>query len=137
MANISGVYVHERDEGLDEFLEQRGAHFLAEKMMVKMSPTVTIEVDDEGTYRLYTKTQVKNFEWIFKLGEEVLLPTPDGTRTFIFELDDEGKLTQTPTGESEAVGVKIEREFSDEGMVVTLIHMSSDETAKRFFRREE
>jgi hypothetical protein len=58
-----------------------GAHFLAEKMMVKMSPTVTIKVEDEGTYRLHTKTQVKNFEWIFKLGQEVSLPTPDGTRT--------------------------------------------------------
>ncbi|XP_018022868.1 uncharacterized protein LOC108678885 [Hyalella azteca] len=137
MSNISGVYVHERDEGVEEFYEQRGAHFLAEKMMVKMSPTVTIKVDDEGTYRLHTKTQVKNFEWIFKLGQEVSLPTPDGTRTFIFEVDENGKLTQTPTGESASMGVQIEREFSDDGMVMTLMHLASGESAKRHFRRSQ
>jgi hypothetical protein len=37
---------------------------------------------------------------------------------FIFEVDENGKLTQTPTGESASMGVKIDREFSVDGMVM-------------------
>jgi len=135
MANIAGTYVHDKDDNLKEFLDRHASNYLISKVMAKSSPTVVVSVSDDGDYHIQTKTALKTLDWEFKLDEEVNLETPDGEKAFIFTMDGD-KMVQTPVGDDAPRGMKITREFCDQGMCMTLENEDSGMKAHRYFKRQ-
>nr|XP_053648499.1 fatty acid-binding protein-like [Cherax quadricarinatus] len=106
--------------------------FLVRKLALQIKPTIQVEVkDDEWT--ITSLMTFKTLVWNFKLGEETVVDTTEGTTKVIFTLE-EDKLIQTPVTKNDKAMMSV-RHFTDEGMVQTLTHKASGTTAIRHFRR--
>ncbi|XP_018022870.1 uncharacterized protein LOC108678887 [Hyalella azteca] len=134
MVIIGGTYYHERDENIDELLSKLDINFIL-KRIVKMAPTMILEVpeDPKGTFVLRVKVMLKTMEWTFKLGEPTEFSSPLGSRLVVFTEED-GNLVQRSLGPT-SDGTTSIREFTEHGMIITLIHEESQVRAKRFFKR--
>jgi hypothetical protein len=133
MAQITGKYQLEKNENLDGYFKAVGVPYVARKMMAASTPVVEISCEDD-TWTIKTSTLLRTTELKFKAGEEYVETMPSGeVLNSITTLEDD-KLTtisRLPDGGQTSRVYN----FLDTGMLMTLTHESSGQTAKRHYKR--
>ncbi|XP_043283391.1 fatty acid-binding protein, liver-like [Venturia canescens] len=133
MVLITGKYLHERNENIDEYFKSLGVPYLARKMMAVSHPT--LEISNEGDkWTMKNVTLISTQEVTFCLGEEYeeVLPSGDKLRS-ITTLDGNTLVTISRYEE----GNKITRryDFDEAGITLTMSHERSNQIGKRFYKR--
>ncbi|KAJ9591010.1 hypothetical protein L9F63_027782, partial [Diploptera punctata] len=107
--------------------------FMARKMMAASTPVVEIFSADD-TWTIKTSTMIRTTELKFKPGEEYEESMPNGETLKNMTTIEDGKIvtvSQVPDGSKTTRTYS----FSEDGMLLTLVHEKSGETAKRHFKR--
>jgi len=133
MVQIIGKYQLEKNENLDGFYKAVGVPYVARKMMAASTPVVEISCEDD-TWTIKTSTLIRTTELKFKAGEEYVETMPSGEVLNSTTTLDDDKLTtisRLPDGGQTSRTYS----FFDTGMLLTLTHESSGQTAKRHFKR--
>jgi len=159
---ITGTYKLERNENLDEFYKAAGVPWIARKMMLATSPTVTVtqteeerggggesdegdtegEGGDEGAggdtagpvWLIRSVTFTRTIDLSFKLNEpfEETLPSGDIYQTTV-KMEGDNKFILDSVNEEKGAFMR-EYEFKEDGFVLAMKHPSGVE-AKRYFKR--
>jgi len=158
MVKIVGTYKLEKNENLDEFYKAAGVPWIARKMMLVTSPTVTVtqteeerggemsegegEGDGEGegvgeggpVWMIRNVTFTRTIDLSFKLNEpfEETLPSGDVYQTTV-KMEGDNKFILDSVNEEKGSFMR-EYEFKDDGFVMAMKHPSGVE-AKRYFKR--
>lgn len=133
MVSIEGKYQHEKNENLDAYFREVGVPYIPRKMMQMSSPLLEVSCNSEY-WVLKSVTLMRTLEVEFILGEEYDEVMPNG---------DALKCTTTREGDSLITvskapnGAEVTRtyDFSEDGVILTMVHQQSGETAKRYFKR--
>ncbi|XP_069704934.1 fatty acid-binding protein-like [Periplaneta americana] len=133
MAQLIGKYQLERNENLDGYFKALGVPFVARKMMAATTPVVEISLNDH-IWTIKTSTMIRTTELHIKAGEEYeeVMPSGDVLKSVLSVEDDRlVAVSKVPDGSQTT------RTYSiiDAGMLLTLVHEKSGETAKRYFKR--
>ncbi|PSN56475.1 Fatty acid-binding protein [Blattella germanica] len=133
MAQIIGKYQLERNENLDAYFKAVGVPFMARKMMAMATPIVEI-AEQDGTWSIKTSTMVRTNELKFKPGEQYdeVMPSGDVLKNTTTIEDDKVITVSTVPDGSQTTRTYT---FSENEMLLTLVHEKSGETAKRYFKR--
>jgi len=133
MVQIEGSYKLERNENLEEYFRVVGVPYLARKMMLASTPTMTVTFEDE-TWVFKTVTFFRTVTISFKLDEPYKEEMPSGDILDSVCTKD-GDFTFRIKSQQERLG-DFERifDFSDDGVVITMKHAKGVE-AKRHFKR--
>ncbi|XP_045599849.1 fatty acid-binding protein [Procambarus clarkii] len=131
MEHLEGKYQHERSENFDEFLKAIGVPLIPRKLMLTSKPDVEVVRDgDRWTIRMLTL--IKTIEYAFTPGEVVKSETMGGLAENVFSV--EGSCIRQ-TQKSANYTTEIVREFSQEGLAMTLTHVESGTVCHRYFKR--
>lgn len=133
MVQITGKYQLEKNENLDGYFKAVGVPYMARKMMATSTPVVEISCKDD-TWTIKTSTLIRTTELKFKAGEEYVEAMPSGVilkNTTMLEEDKLITISRMPDGGQTSRSYS----FFDSGMLLTLTHESSGQTAKRHFKR--
>ncbi|XP_021938043.1 fatty acid-binding protein, adipocyte-like [Zootermopsis nevadensis] len=133
MVKITGKYQLEKNENLDGYFKAIGVPYVARKMMAASTPVVEISCKDE-IWTVKTSTLIRTTVLNFKVGEEYDEVMPSGEvlkNTTTLEDDELRTISKIPDGSQTSRSYS----FSDTGMLLTLTHEKSGQTAKRHFKR--
>lgn len=133
MAQMVGRYQLEKNENLDGYFKAIGVPYMARKMMAVSTPVVEISSQDD-TWTIKTATMIRTTELKFKPGEEYEETMPSGDVLKNTTTIEDGKImtvSRVPDGSNTTRTYS----FSEDGMLLTLFHEKSGETAKRHFKR--
>lgn len=133
MVQITGRYKLEKNENLDGYFKALGVPFLARQMMTASTPVVEISCKDD-IWTIKTSTLIRTTELNFKVGEEYDEVMPSGETlksTTTLEGEELRTISKVPDGSQTSRSYR----FSEGGMVLTLTHEKSGQTAKRHFRK--
>merc|ERR1712062_499496 len=133
MDKAVGTFVHEKSEGLDEYLTKMGVPWMVRKVLANTSPTIEI-VREGDQWNMTFKESLKTNKIIFKIGEEFQENSPiDQTpQQCVATIEDNSLLVITnKTQQTSRTFV-----FSDEGMTMTMASATKYAKAKRIFKRK-
>ncbi|XP_015510105.1 fatty acid-binding protein-like [Neodiprion pinetum] len=133
MAEIVGVYRHERSENFDEYFKAVGVPYIGRKMMAMSNPRLEIEQNGEK-WTIRNVSAMRTNELTFTPGTEYeeSMPSGDVVKNVTDVVD--GRLV---TNSISPNGSRITRtyEFTPEGAILTMTHEASGQVAKRFYKR--
>merc|ERR1712203_311242 len=132
---LLGSYHLDRNENFEEFLAATGVPLIARKMMVSVSPKITI-AKEEDKCTVTFKILIKSFSLTFELGKEFTEDNPiSGEKNKCIAEEREGALCIKTTHLNS--GLNSTRTFcpTEEGLTVILEAEGRDVQGKRFFKR--
>lgn len=131
MAQFEGKYEHIKSENFEEFLRAIGVPMIPRKLVTASNPTV--EVTREGEYWVIRMaTLIRTIEYKFIPGETIQTETMGGMAENVFTFEEN---TIKQTQKSDTYTTEVLREFTDEGLVMTLRHLESGTICYRHFKR--
>merc|ERR1712212_1446980 len=132
---LLGSYHLDRNENFEEFPAATGVPLIARKMMVSVSPKITI-AKEEDRITITFKILIKSFPLTFELGKEFTEDNPiSGEKNKCIAEEKEGALRIETTHMNS--GLNSIRTFcpTEEGITVILEAEGKDVQGKRFFKR--
>nr|ACO10815.1 Cellular retinoic acid-binding protein 2 [Caligus rogercresseyi] len=121
MVQFEGVYKRTKNENYDAFLAKIGLNFLIRKAACLSSATLTISKSPEDKWVFKTETTMRTTVMEFKVGEDWVETVQGGYKVDNSASLEGNKLTiiQKPQ-DGPGKMITIVREFSDEGISVTM-----------------
>uniref|UniRef100_A0A1B6EE81 Lipocalin/cytosolic fatty-acid binding domain-containing protein n=1 Tax=Clastoptera arizonana TaxID=38151 RepID=A0A1B6EE81_9HEMI len=135
MVQIKGTYKLEKNENLDNFFAEVGMPILIRKMVLVSHPLMIISEDEDGYWKITTSTLMKTTVLKFKLGEEYEEEMPNTDIVFKNVTTLSGNKLETISKNHKGKKTIRTYDFSDSGVVLTLLNHETGTIAKRYFKR--
>ncbi|XP_063867398.1 fatty acid-binding protein-like isoform X1 [Scylla paramamosain] len=143
MALFEGKYQHEKSKNYEEFLKAIGVPLVPRKVVVNSSPVVEVtrckgetsgdkEETCEEQWSIRMSTLLRDIEYRFVPGQPMQTESMGGQAKNVFTIENNRIIQRqdAPTYSTEVV-----REFTDDGLTMTMKHVESGIECHRYFKR--
>lgn len=143
MALFEGKYQHEKSKNFEEFLKALGVPLVPRKVVANSSPVVEVtrrkgdssegkEETCEEQWTIRMSTLLRDIEYCFVPGQPMQTESMGGKAKNVFTIE---KNTIIQRQDAPTYSTEVVREFTDDGLTMTMKHVESGTECHRYFKR--